>query len=453
MTSRVPLVIVGAGPAGIAAALEARRYGAPVHVIDENTQPGGQYFRRPNSRASAGDIPVLDELARSGATVEAGTIVWGIFPERIVACFDGSRAADVAADCLILATGAYDRPVPVPGWTLPGVFTAGGALNLLKQERVLPGRRVILSGVGPLQLVLADHLVRAGAEVLMLCDAASARTLLWALAGLVWFPGGLKQGWSTLRRLRVAGVQIARRRAVLEVVGKDHVEGVVTAALDSAWRVVRGTEQQLAADAVCLGYGLVSSVELAALAGARLRFDTGCQWWVLERSPDMETSAPGVFAAGDGARIGGAAMAHVEGAIAGLVAAQRLGYARGSEAATRLLSLQRTWRRLERFRAGLGRLFALQPGLEGWASDETVVCRCEEVRLATVREAVADGVRHLNELKGVTRCGTGLCQGRMCAPFMARWIAATTGAPIETTGHFRARPPVKPIPLEALSAS
>jgi NADPH-dependent 2,4-dienoyl-CoA reductase/sulfur reductase-like enzyme len=428
-----------------------------VRVLDENALPGGQYLRQLNPRLTArepygkaSDRALLDDLARSGVTVETGAVVWGVFPERVVACLDGRRTFQIAADCLILAPGAYDRPAPVPGWTLPGVFTAGGALNLLKQHRMLPGRRLVLSGVGPLQLVLAAELVRAGAQVLMVCDPTSTLDSFRAVPGLLWTPERLRDGLSTLRRLRAAGVPIARRRAVIRVLGKERVEGVVTAAVDSSWRVVRGTEQQVAADAVCFGYGFVPSVELAELAGAPLYFDSGCQWWVPARSAEMETAAASVFAAGDGAGIGGALTARAEGAIAGLVAARRLGFARGSAAATRLLSLQRTWRRLQRARASLDRLFGLQSGAETWATDETVICRCEEVRLGTIREAVSSGARRLGEIKGQTRCGMGPCQGRMCGPFLARYVAATSGEPIEAAGHFRARPPVKPVPLEAL---
>ena len=388
---------------------------------------------------------------RAGVTVWRHTEVWGVFPERVVALYREGASSRVEAGALVLATGAYDRPMPIPGWTLPGVYTAGASQVLVKTQGVLPGRRLLVAGTGPLLPVVAGQLARAGAHVVAVLEAASLRGT-WRVLPRLWGQGALvADAWRAWRGLRAAGIPFRRSRTVARILGEEEVRGVVTVALDAAWRPVPGTEETVDADAVCLGFGFVPSIQLTQLCGCEHRYARELGGWVPVTSDVMETTVPGVFAAGDGTGIGGAMVAVLEGRIAGIAAAGRLGTLAPAEVAARLAPHTRALRRLRRFRAVLDRLTAVQDGLTDLITPETVVCRCEEVTAGEVLEVLDEGAVELGEIKRMTRAGMGLCQGRMCSPALAVLLARRTGRRPETLDPPSVRPPVKPVPIEVLA--
>ncbi|WP_410617413.1 NAD(P)/FAD-dependent oxidoreductase [Amycolatopsis sp. lyj-109] len=395
------VVIVGAGPAGLAAAEHALAAGADVTVLDQADAPGGQYHRGASHRFAA----LLDRCRWWPEST-----VWALEGKRVHVLrgpVDGTnrRRCTLEPDALVLATGAHDRVLPFPGWQMPGVFTAGAAQALAKGERVAAGRRVLVAGAGPFLLPVAASLVAVGAELLAVLEANPARTVLsgwsWRAAGHVGKMNELVRYAGTLARHRVP---YRMGRAVIEARGEDRVREAVTARVRADWSVVPGTERTYEVDALCVGHGFVPQPELAVAAGCIL--DGG----FVRVGDDQRTSVTGVFAAGELTGIGGSGAAAAEGAVAGWAAA-------GRTPGRALL------RRRDHARAFARRLAAAHPigaAWPDWLREDTVVCRCEETTCGDLKTAAANPVAPgQHALKLGTRAGLGPCQGRMCGPAVA----------------------------------
>ena len=459
MTSQAELVIVGGGPAGLAAAIAARQAGMDPVVLDDNEQPGGQIFRQPPRAFSIDDLAgigkdnvrgrkLLDEAARASVSVESGVVVWDAKPGSL-SCCQGNKAWTLQFQTLILATGAYERPVPFPGWTLPGVFTSGGVQTMLKAQHVLVGKRILLAGTGPLNLVVANQLVDAGAQVVAVLELATPgiSDLLPMLRG-PWEL--LVDGIGYVTRLARRGIPIMRGWTIVEARGQEEVTSAVITQVDREWRRVAGKERTLEVDTVCLGFGLVPSTELSRLIGCEHRHAPQLGGWIPVHDEYQETSLPGVFVAGDGAGVAGSLVALEEGRVAGLRAALRVGCIDKKEFSAQAAPSIRRLRRLSRFRTMLDRISCPRPGLYECVTPETLVCRCEEVSAGDVRAVLDEGFTSLIELKARLRSGMGLCQGRICGPTLAELVAQWTGQPVEDVRPFSPRPPVKPVPMSAL---
>jgi len=473
MVDRVELAVVGAGPAGIAAAVTAAEAGVETVLVDAQPRPGGQYFRQPldvfrgeaASRHSRQADAVLRRLAGSSVRVLSDALVWGAFPAADksgweLTLYGPDVPARLIARTLILATGAYDRPIPFPGWTLPGVMTAGGVQSFLKTHWRPLGRRFLVAGTGPLEIAVAAGLVQGGAEVIAVLEAARLDWRDVRHAAALWGQWGrLAEGWNYGRTLFAARVPLRLGWAIVEARGNSQVEEAVICRVDDTGQPLPGTSETVAVDTIAIGYGLIPSTELPRLLGCVHEFRPKQGGTVPRRDTEMQTSLPGVYAAGDGAGIGGTELAQIEGRIAAFAAARHLG--KLSEAAARCAidREQPGLARQQRFARMLGELFTPGAGLHGLATrrDDTVVCRCEEVTLGEIRQAVAEGATSANEVKGLTRTGMGNCQGRICGEIVGRIIAAETGShggdagAIEKSGIFTARAPIHPLPLDALA--
>ncbi|MEN8651774.1 FAD/NAD(P)-binding oxidoreductase [Streptomyces sp. 21So2-11] len=446
------VVVVGAGPAGINAARAAAAAGAEVLLIDSAAAPGGQYHRQNSRRAAGGSAGGTRRTAAAlalPARVEhlGHTVVWALEPapgggHRLhlrTGPADGPalRGRSVDTEALVLATGAYDRALPFPGWDRPGVYTAGAAQALAKGQGVAVGERVLLAGTGPFLLPVAASLIGVGARVVGVLEANDP------LTGWLSQPAGLLAGRGKAGELAGYAALLARHRipyrrrhAVVEAHGKDRVEALTTVRLDHHWNVLPGSARRIEADAVCVGFGFTPQLELAVAAGCSTRGG------FVTVDAAQATSVPGVFAAGELTGIGGAALAADQGTVAGTAAARILG-AR-TRAPVRALRRVREGRR---FAAALDRAYPVRPGWRSWPREDTLVCRCEEVTLGELRRAVEDreacGVR---SLKLVSRAGLGLCQGRVCG----RNAAELAGLPDPATAFAR-RPIAAPVRLGELA--
>lgn len=455
------VLIVGAGPAGLAAATSAAEAGARVVVIDDNAQAGGQIHRQvphefglPHASVYANrGHQLFRQATAAGVTFRFGCTAWGCFDPGIMDVVDSRGVDRIRADAVILAPGAHDRPTPLPGWTLPGVFTVGGAQALLKGQRVLPGTRMLLAGTGPLLLVVASQLCEAGVEVVAVAEPVPAWRGLTVLPALLrqWsLLGDAVRYRSTLLRHRVPWLG---RTMVTRVSGTDGVTGATVAHVDDDWRPIAGSEQHFEVDAVAIGYGLVPSIELARLCGCRVEYDAATRTWLPVRDVDFESTTPGVFVVGDGAGVAGAIVAAEEGHIAGCAVARRLGTLSAEAYAQRTSPSRARLRALGRFRAVVDRAYTLRDGVFQLADHETIACRCEDVTFAELDAAIDDGARDAAALKSFTRCGMGSCQGRMCASTTADWLARRTGRPVQLMPPATIAPPAKPvITLGALGA-
>ena len=454
------ILVIGGGPAGLAAARTAASYGARVTLIDENRQAGGQYYRHPASAALRAVRDDLFDEAERGADLLAatrdpnithfpGAVFYGFFDDGIAAFVHNDRVHRITPGAAIVATGATERPQPFPGWTLPGVMGAGAVQNLLKAQRTLPGRRILVTGNGPLTLLAAANLVRCGADVVEVLEAAANRPPLSMMPRLFLEPEMLLRGIGYRVLLRKHGVPFRSRHVIVEARGRSRVETAVVAPVDDGGRPDLSRARESAVDTVIAGFGLVPASEITRSIGCEHVHDAGKGGWIPVRTEDLETTRPGLFAAGECAGAAGVEKALIEGELAGLAAAMLVGTATGPRAEIHRDRLRRRLRRLVAFRVAIEAIYHL-PSLPALARDDTVICRCEEVTLAEAKRWTKEGVMEANSLKAITRMSMGRCQGRNCLPTIARLIAAETGREVADIPLPRPRPPLKPVGVAAL---
>jgi D-hydroxyproline dehydrogenase subunit alpha len=456
------IVIVGAGPAGLAAGIEAARLSASVLVLDEYAQPGGQYYRQLAPGFSASRDRSLFAHAREGqARVEEarqcgvqflpGALAWGGFADGTIALQVDDASQTLKPAKLILASGAHDRPVAFPGWTLPGVIASGAAQALVRSHGILPGRRILMAGTGPLQIAVAAQLVEAGAQLAGVLEANRPAALLRTAPHFWGQWDRLREGWAYTQVLRAAGVPISFGRTVLRAVGDGEISRVVTAALDERWAPIPGSETELEVDTLCLGFGLVPNTKAARLLGCRLTHDRSRGGLVPVHDEHMQTSRPGVFVAGEAAGIAGAKAAELQGRIAGLSAALALGKGNAAAAQRNIEAARHALRKELRFARVLNETFGIRPGLLALMTDDTIVCRCEEITVGRLRGTMAEWTRTLDAVRTVSRAGFGRCQGTTCETLVAQLLSRETDVEAAEAGHFHVRPPLKPITVGALA--
>lgn len=446
---RTDLAVIGAGPAGLAAALAAERRGLRVALVDAAPEPGGQFYRQPAPALRAERPQTLhhqwrtwtrlrDRLATSSVRLLTEHHVWSVerTPEGLIVHAllgpEQEEPAEVHARAVLLATGAYETVLPFPGWTLPGVVTAGGAQAMLKGGLAVPGRTAVVAGTGPLLLPVATGLAAAGVRVGALVESADPGRMLRHAGPLA---GKLPEGAGYAARLLRHRVPVLARHTVLRAHGEGRLTGVTVAALDARGRVRPGTERRLPCDTLAVSHGMLPHTDLAESLGCRLDGLT------VAVDTEQRTDVPGVWAAGEATGVGGSGLALAEGHVAGRSIAARLRGATPDPGQWAPAARARA-----RLRVSAGALDAVFAPPAGWAervTDDTVVCRCEEVTAGAVRAGLALGAGDARTVKLLTRAGMGWCQGRMCAPA----VAGLTGC--EPTPP--RRPFARPVPLGVLA--
>ena len=412
---RFDVLVIGGGPAGIAAAVRASERGARVGIVDENVAPGGQIWRggATNGKRSSEALNWLARFEKSGLPSLCGKRIFHQ-PEPGVLLAEGlDDSCELTYSTLILATGARERFLPFPGWTLPNVMGAGGLQAMVKSGLPIRGKRVVIAGTGPLLLAVASYLRKEGAGIPLICEQASSQKLARFAIALARYPEKIPQALAL--RKDIARIPLATSTWPLAAHGEQRLEAVTVARA--------GKQEVIPCDYLACGFHLVPNTELAILMGCRIRNG------YVQVNDFHETTVARIFCAGEPTGIGGVDSALVEGQIAGLAAT-------GNTAAARAL-----FRRRDKFRQFARRLdetFCLRSELRSLPSAETLICRCEDVPYSRLREHTSWRAAKLH-----TRCGMGACQGRICGPatqFLLKWNPDSI------------RPPVFPARVEDLAA-
>ncbi len=449
--SKVDFAIVGAGPAGIAAACLATELGLETLIVDEQDAPGGQIYRgveraQPDTPLGP-DYLAGQDLVRALRTAPVDyrpkTTVWHIDGQDLSLCLErGGRTETIGADRILLATGALERPVPIPGWTLPGVLAAGGAQVLLKTAGLVPDGRTVLAGQGPLLYLLAGQLARAGAPPAALLETTPLANWFSAARHFVGLWSGRRmalKGLGLTRAVHSADIPIYRAARGLRAVGRGSLERI-------AWE---GGE--IAADHLLLHEGVIPNVQISLALQLRHEWDLAQLCW----RPSVDewgcTSLTGISVAGDSGGIAGAQAAVLSGKLAALDAAAGLGRIAQADRDRRARPIRRRLASERALRPFLDTLYRPSPAILAPSDDAIVACRCEEVTVGQIRRAARLGAIGPNQLKAFTRCGMGPCQGRICGSVVTATIADTLKKPMDEIGCFRPRAPYKPITVGALA--
>lgn len=458
MMRQFDTVVIGAGPAGMSAAIRMCDLGLSVLVVDEQPAPGGQIWRSVEAVAPTATGALLGDEYRAGADLvarfracgavyEPETQVWQIESGWRVFTKRNGQVATVCADHVVLATGAQERPAPFPGWTLPGVLTVGAAQILLKTSRQLPSEPVWIVGNGPLPLLYMAQLLRAGGKIAGWLDTSPRggwrRALPWTGAALLEW-AEISKGLAWMREIRRAGFRRVRGVTSVRALGDGRLQ-------ELEFTQANGKTTRVEASVLLSHEGVVPSIHMTQALGC-------AHSWNGQQSclaPDLDewgqTSKKGVYVAGDGAGIGGAKAACVRGELVALGIGQRVGRISEASAATGAKTLRLQLHGLLRLRPMLDALYPPRDDIRV-PSDETIVCRCEELTAGDIRKAVAIASPGPNQLKAFTRAGMGPCQGRQCGYTVAHIVATAQNRHVSEVGFYRIRPPLKPLTLGELAS-
>lgn len=445
---RAEIVIIGAGPAGIRATQTLVAYGLQPCLIDESLRGGGQIYRRQpeNFQRSPKKLygfeaskavalhSTLDRLAHE-IDYRPQTLVWNAENQVLDTLTEGV-ADQLAYRHLIVATGATDRILPVPGWTLPGVYSLGAAQIALKFQGCAIGERVVFAGSGPLLYLVAYQYAKAGAKVLAVLDSSPFSAQSRALPALIRQPLTLAKGVYYRSWLTAHGIPVHQGVELERIDGEQRVGSV-------SWRKGEQTHS-MDCDAVSFAHALRSETQLADLLGCAFSWSALNRAWLPTRDSDGRSTVEGVYLAGDGAGIMGADAAEMAGELAALTLLADVGHPID---AARIAALKNKLAAVERFRHGLETAF---PFPEDWAAqtaDEVTICRCEEISAGDIRQTVAQGHWEINRVKAMCRVGMGRCQGRMCGLAATEIIAQASGREVSSIGRLRGQAPIKPLPF------
>jgi NADPH-dependent 2,4-dienoyl-CoA reductase/sulfur reductase-like enzyme len=455
--SAIDLAIIGAGPAGMAAAITAADLGMRVSVLDEQPEPGGQIYRgieslshaRPRHLDILGPdyargLELVKAFRSSGADYRPGTQVWSVDGGRIF-YRSNAGAGSIVAKQIIIAAGAMERPFPIPGWTLPGVLSCGAAQTAFKASGLVPDGDVVLAGSGPLLLLIAAQLVRAGVRPRIILETSfNIGPALVHLPRFVAAPGYFAKGVRLLRELKRSGVPIRRRVTALKINGDDRARAVEYEC--------NGVVREQRADVVLLHHGVIPNGNLAWSSRIEHEWEETQRCFRPKLDAWGRSSLKGLMVAGDSGGIVGAIASEHGGGIAALAAAAACGHITADERERRAAPLRRQY---EKHLAARPFLDALYKPAQRWIAPpdaETIVCRCEEITAGAIRKVASEhDCPGPNQLKAFMRCGMGPCQGRMCGLTVVELLAECRGVSPSDIGYYRIRSPIKPVTVGELA--
>lgn len=456
------LAIIGAGPAGMSAATEASAAGATVVLFDENPGAGGQIYRgiENNTRVRRPFLgndywrgkDLLSAFLASNATYVSNAFVWSVDhrddenSNRVeMRVSVGGKSGIIAARRVIFATGAMERPMPLNGWTLPGVMSIGAAQIALKASGLLPCGRVVLAGTGPLLYMFAAQLLRAGGKVAALLDTTPHENYANAAPNLLSFLGSpyAIKGLSLLLKVRKS-VPVYSGVTDIAVEGEGQAQAVRFTA--------KGNTHRLAADSVFLHQGVIPNNSLANASGCALVWNDDQRCFEPQVDGNGRSSVATIYIAGDSSGIGGALVAEQSGRIAALSACQDIDPTQAPALTKKIKKAHAQMQRFQRGRAFIDALYLPAQTFRAPSDRDTIICRCEEVNAGIIRDAAASNIAGPNQLKTMFRCGMGPCQGRLCSSTVTEILAEVQNRAPEAVGFYRLRAPIKPVALNEIAA-
>lgn len=456
------VVIVGSGLSGIVAANHLADSGLDILLIDENIQVGGQLLRK--IPAKLGEYPgyhpdhikkigfrFIDCLEKREVTVINRAIVLGIYPDKkILVEVAEKEVIPIQFDAILFATGARERFNPFKGWTLPGVFSTGLLQVLIKNSGVLPAKKILIAGSGLFLFSAAYEALRSRARVTAVLEQTGMLGKTKILTQFFRQFPKFTEGAKFISRIILSGVPVKFRRKIIEARGKESLQEVVTARVNKSGSVIPGTEKIYKTEALAVGYGFKANIELPQLAGCELEYSEAKGGWVVKVNGDMETTQEDIFAAGEITGIGGGSKSINEGMIAALALSKKFDKITAAEYEAKLKALSRERGHHLKFGEYFNLLYKIPESSILDTADDTIVCRCEDVTMGDIKEAVQKGFTTPESLKTALRTGMGNCQGRTCGSSIYDIIAALSHKSREDVGRFPVRPPVKPVSISAL---
>ncbi|WP_321446972.1 NAD(P)/FAD-dependent oxidoreductase [uncultured Cohaesibacter sp.] len=449
------LAIIGAGPAGMAAASEAANCGIASVLIDEQQSVGGQIYRdvervAPLRGALLGQdfldgLPLAERAHDPLITHLAGAVVWQVEKDGTITCSVKNQARQIKAQRILIATGAIERPMPLPGWTLPGVMTVGAGQILLKQSGLIPNKAVLI-GSGPLLYVLASQMLKAKTPPLAIIETQTMGDLTKAMAHI----GGALRGW----RYLLKGTKLLaalKQGGVKRYTGAHNIRLQGEGAVASVSFQCGARSHSIACDTALLHHGVVPNAQISRALQLNHHWDEQQACFSPSLDEWGKSSAETIFIAGDGAGIGGAKAAALCGRIAALKMAAELGKLDEANLQQRAAPLKSALSKETAARPFLDQAYPPFAGAQS-PQDETVVCRCEEVTAGEIRKTIALGCQGPNQLKTFLRAGMGPCQGRGCGLTISTLFAEQTGKSMQEIDYFNIRSPLKPITLGELAS-
>lgn len=468
---KTELLIIGAGPAGMAAAEAASAMGIGVTVVDEQAARGGQFLRQPpasfkltnwlpgKTYSKAKSLLCRSETLSDVQWLMRSTVS-GIFPlkhtqpdePRFRIVIDTEQGArECHARSILIAGGCYDLPVIFPGWTTPGVMAAGGIQAFIKSQQLVPGQRFVLAGSHPLQLVIADQIIQAGGEVAAVLFAqskSSALSLIRHPLTLWQHASKFTQMASTLKRLCKAGVKVRFNQVVVQANGAEQLQSVSVAGVNRQGEILKDGRQEIDCDRLGVCFSFLSSTELVRQLNAACKWNARRGGWVAQHDEWMRSSIPGVYLAGEATGVAGFDAAMLEGKLAALGCALDTGRLEMTSAEQQARPVRRDLQGLNVFAELLSELS--WPGdtfLDQLISDNSIVCKCEELNAGELRLMLQDNpeIGTASAAKLLSRAGMGLCQGRYCHHAVTRLLVQTRGLAEQEVVGFTSRFPAKPV--------
>ncbi|CAB4948675.1 MAG: NAD(P)-binding protein [Actinobacteria bacterium] len=454
------VLIIGAGPAGMSVAAKLGNANKNVLLIDERKASGGQYFKQPakdfkisearlDSQYRKGKA-LIRKFESSGAKSLFNLKIWGVFgPEKFLGYDDTNRYV-ITPKHVVIATGAFERGLVFPGWTLPGVLTTGAGQSLLRSYQVSPGNRVAIAGNGPLNLQLAAELIRAGVDVAAIAESAKLFTLKNLILGGALFVRSPKlalTGVGYLLTITKAKTKILSGHIVAKVEGDEKVESA------SFNKLAGSGSQTFKVDAITIGYGFIPSNEIARALGCAHEVDKRWRYLGAKKSFYGSTNVPNVWIAGDGSGINGAQVAQTSGNLLADALLAQEGIRKSLSG--RISNLVNNFRLRNQlgFQKVLWKIFDAPIFTDELAEEETVVCRCLSISYAQIKSGISEDTLSAGASKRISRVGMGRCQGRYCSPVIQKLISENSGYELDERSGFAPQMPIKPVEIGVVAYS